>query len=240
MTSIKRVPITGIHREPIIQNRHEWDLIHKKYVNYIKFASASTFRKYKTVEPEDLFQEGQIIMYRCWLLYGAKPIEEFGAILKASIWRRMNELSKRRRVLTTDLETLGDKGQEPGYQDDWDTPMEEDGKLKQVAKLLEYDPIALTILKEFVNPSPRTVWEAQMDMERKLTLRAQGYNIIVPPTVQPTKRIIQRAMELPQVLFNEHYKIMKKAMFDVYQPDIPDYSVSAQANAMIAGGSNNV
>ena len=236
MTSIKRVPITGIQRVPIIQNRHEWDEVYKKNINYVKFAAGSTFRKYKTVDPEDLFQEGQIIMYRCWLLYGAKPIEEFGAILKASIWRRMNELSKKRRVLTTDLETLEDKGQEPGYQDDWDTPMEEDEKLKQVAKLIAHDPIALTILREFVTPSPRTVWEAKMDMERKLMLRAQGYNVIVPATIQPTKRTIQRAMEIPQVLFNEHYKIMKKAMFDVYQPNIPDYSVSTQANAVILGG----
>lgn len=144
---------------------------------------------------------------------------ELSKLIKSSLWRRLQEVAGKRKVSTTDLETLQEQGHEPGYEDDWDTPIEDESNLQKVAQLLKDQPIALTILKEFVNPSERTIWEAKMDMERKNQLRSQGYIITIPANIQPTKRAIQRAMGLSKFAFENHFKIMREAVAQVYCPE---------------------
>lgn len=199
--------------------RPPWEDVYTKYVNYIKFAASQTYYKYRSVEPEDLFQEGQLVMYRCWLLYGNKSESDFKSMMTASVWRKLKDLSKKRRIYGTDLDTLQEYGIEPSQEYDWDTPMDIEDKLQQVANLLIDEPIALTLLREYVNPSPRTIWEAKMDLERKAMIKAQGANIAVPSSVQSSKRAIRRAMGLSQAKFDIHFRILKRAMCKVYYPD---------------------
>ena len=183
-------------------------------MNYIKYAASVTFNQFKTESAEDLFQEGQLVLYRCWSLYRNEKSEcDLHKLIKTSIWRKLQEVSGKHRFNTVDIPTLQECGHEPGYETDWDTPIDEQNNLQKVAQLLVDEPIALTILKEFINPSARTLW---MDMERKAMLRAQGYEVVVPLTIQPTKRAIQRAMEISPSKFEWHFKTFKEALDVVY------------------------
>ena len=201
---------------PIIVNRIQWEDIYQKFVNYIKYAASCTYRQFHTESIEDLIQEGQLVLYKCWVAYGDKPEVELHKLIKTAIWRKLQEVSGKHRFNTIDIPTLQEQGHEPGYEEDWDSQIEEQSKLQQVAQLLVDEPTALTILKEFVNPSARTLWEAKMDVERKAMLRAQGYMVIVPLTVQPTKKAIQRAMGISKLKFDWNFKTLKEAMMVVY------------------------
>lgn len=220
MTSVKRVPITGVKRIPIIVDKTPWDGVYKKYINYIKYAAGVVYRTFLTESTEDLIQEGQLVLYKCWVYYGNKPEDELAKIIKASIWRRLQEVSGKCRFQTIDIETLHDQGREPGYVEDWDELLHQKDCLQKAAQLLVDEPVALTILKEFINPSDRTLWEAKMDRERKAMRRAQGESVMVPATIQPTRRAVQRAMELPRNKFEEHLKTVKEAVTVIYQPAV--------------------
>ena len=210
-----RVPIK-VERIPIQENRLPWEEVHEKYVNYIKFAASSVYNQFQTENAEDLFQEGQLMMYKCWLLYGNKPWEEFGPVFKASLWRRLREVSGKKRHSTVDFDTLTELGSEPGYEKDLDAEIDENDRLHQLVELLADQPIALTILKEFISPGDRTLWEAQMEHARKTTLQNQNYAVIVPNSIQPSKKTIRRGMEISMAKFDEHFNILKNAMRQVY------------------------
>lgn len=219
MTStVIRTPITGIKRTPII-SRTPWEKVYAKYVNYVKYAAGRTFLNFHTESAEDLFQEGQIILYKCWLSYGSRSEEEFGKLVKTSIWRKLQEIAGKNKVPTLELEVLQEQGYEPSTQEDWDTPIQNEDNLQKVAQLLKDQPIALTILREFVNPSERTIWEARMDIERKNQLRSQGFVVSIPSTIQPTKKAIQRAMGISRFAFEGHFRIMREAVAQVFCPE---------------------
>ena len=212
---IKRTPIK-VERKPIIIERLPWEEVYNKYVNLIKFAASNVFDTFKTIEPEDLYQEGQIILYRCWILYGDRDWTQFSAIFKASLWRKLRELSGKRRPLTIDFDTLIDSGAEPGYEKDIDLQIEDEEKLTKLAESLRDNPVALTILREFLNPSERTIWEGKMEIARKKTLKNQGYNVTVPKSIIPNKKTIKRGMEIPQTVFDKGYKQLKSEMKIIY------------------------
>ena len=92
----------------------------------------------------------------------------------------------------------------------------EEFKLQQMAEMLESTPIALTILKEFVNPSTRTLWEASMDVARKQTLKDQNFGISVPKSITVKGVHIQRALEIPKTVFSENFQIVKQVVGKVY------------------------
>lgn len=214
---IMRVPIIGGKRTSIIINRIPWEEVHDKYIDYIKFAAGCVYRQFQTESTEDLIQEGLITMYKCWVSYGGKPKEELGSLIKTSIWRKLREVSGKHKLDTIDIPTLQEQGHEPGYEDDWDSPLEEQSKLQQVAKLLVDEPIALAILKELVNPSARTVWEAKMDIERKSMLKSQRYAVLVPTDIRPTKLAIRRALGISKATFDWNFLTVKEAMTVVYR-----------------------
>lgn len=211
-----RVPIK-IERIPIMKERLDWDEIHEKFVNYIKFAARSIYNQFQTESTDDLFQEGQLLMYRCWLLYGNKPIEEFGPIFKASLWRKLREISGKKRHSTVDFDTLIEAGLEPGYEKDIDNEIDESNRFHQLIDRLSEQPIALTILKEFIAPGDRTLWEMQMEQARKQTLHNQNYAVVAPNSIQPSKKTIRRGMEISMSKFDQHFAILKNIMRDIYK-----------------------
>lgn len=220
---IKRTPITNVERVPIVglaqedsTEELEWDTVYEQLVNYIKFASKQVSEQYQTgvvQSPEDLFQEGQLILYHCYTIYKNKSIEQFNALFKASLWRKLREIGKKKQFIQVDIEDAYDLG----YSDKVVEDMYEEFKLQQVAELLENSPIALTILKEFINPSTRTLWEAQMDIARKQMLKEQNYSVSVPKSVVIKGVHIQRALEISKTSFNENYKIVKNSVSSVYK-----------------------
>lgn len=219
-----RVPIK-VERIPIMKERLDWDSVYDKFVNYIKFAASSVYNQFQTESAEDLFQEGQLMMYRCWLLYGDKPVEEFGPIFKASLWRKLREVSGKKHHPTVDFDTLTEAGAEPGYEKDMDAEIDESERFHKLVDMLSDQPIALTILKEFIAPGDRTLWEAQMERARKEMLQNQNYAVVVPSSIQPTKKTIRRGMEISMAKFDQHFAILKNAMREVYKGELTQISV---------------
>lgn len=220
ITNIQRVPVIGIERVPIIgvaDNTTEelsWGDIYEQLVNYIKYAAKQVSEQYKTgiYSAEDLFQEGQLLLYHCYTIYKNKSMNEFSALFKASLWRKLREIGKKKSFIQVDIEDAYDLG----YSDDIVDEMYQEYKLQQIASLLESEPIALTIVKEFINPSSRTLWEAEMDLNRKQSLKDQNFSIAVPKSIQIRGVHIQRALEIPKVRFNESFKLVKSVVSSVY------------------------
>ena len=206
-----------MNRVPIMVQRLPWDEVYEKFVALIKFAAGSVYNQFKTVDSEDLFQEGQLVLYRCWTLYGDKDWEQFAPIFKASLWRKLRELSGKRHHYTVDLDTLTENGAEPGYDVDFDSSIDDEEKLTRLAESLRDNPVALTILREFLNPSARTLWEGEMEIARKNMLKSQNYNVFVPVGIAPTKKTIKRAMEIPQIKFDQGWNELKAAMKEIYK-----------------------
>lgn len=225
IVGITRTPITGIVRLPIIgvetsepQEELSWDEIYDKLVNYIKFASKQVASQYNTGcvnSSEDLFQEGQLLLYHCYTVYKDRDMNQFSALFKASLWRKLREIGKKKQFIQVDIEEAYDLG----YSDDVVEDMYNEYKLQQLAEMLESEPIALTILKEFVNPSSRTLWEASMDVARKQTLKDQNYSVAVPKSIQIKGVHIQRALEIPKKTFTDNFKLVKNVVTKVYFPE---------------------
>lgn len=215
ITGIQRVPITWVQRTPILLEELSWDEIYEKLVNYIKFAAKQVSDQYNTggwQNVEDLFQEGQLLLYHCYTVYKYKPLNEFEALFKASLWRKLREIGRKPQFITVDIEDAYDIG----YSDDVTEDIYEEFKLQQMAEMLESTPIALTILKEFVNPSTRTLWEASMDVARKQMLKDQNYGISVPKSITIKGVHIQRALEIPKTVFTENFQTVKQVVGKVY------------------------
>ena len=219
--NIQRVPVIGIERVPIIGVSNDtteelsWDKIYEQLVNYIKYASKQVAEQYETGSvnsAEDLFQEGQLLLYHCYTIYKNKNMNEFSALFKASLWRKLREIGKKKSFIQVDIDGAYDLG----YSDDVVDELYQEYKLQQIASLLESEPIALTIVKEFINPSSRTIWEAEMDLNRKQSLKDQNFSVAVPKSIQIRGVHIQRALEIPKVRFNESFKLVKSVVSSVY------------------------
>ena len=211
---MKRQPIVGVERVPVSSKGLEWDDVYDKFINYIKYASKNVIQTEGSdfYTPEDLFQEGQLILYKCWQKYSDKEMDEFGKIFKASVWRKMRELVRKLTLNCVDIENAFDIG----YTDEVVDDIYQNEKLRHLAEMLKDNPIALTILKEFVNPSERTIWEATMEMERKQTLKSFNQMGSAPKTIQPTRTAIQRAMEISKPKFDKYYNDLKEVMMREY------------------------
>ena len=215
IVGVSRIPIVDIVRTPITGVLLKWDDVYSSLVNYIKFASKQTFQQNSSSainSAEDLFQEGQLLLYHCFSLYNDRPAEEFNALFKASLWRKLREVCNKKAFIQVNLEDAYDLG----YSQDVVEDLYNEYKLQQIAEMLEKSPIALTIFKEFINPSSRTLWEAEMDIARKMMLKEQDYKISIPRTVHIKGTYIQRALEIPKVKFNEQLKLVKQCVSEVY------------------------
>ena len=231
MKNIQRVPIVNIRREPIMyitrvpiiglepdssNEELEWDTVYNSLVNYIKFAAKQVAEQYQTSlvqSSEDLFQEGQLLLYHCYTIYKNKPMNQFSALFKASLWRKLRELGKKKNFIQVDLEDAFEVGYTPEVVEN----IYEDYRLQQLAEMLESEPVALTILKEFINPSTRTLWEARMDVARKQMLKDQNYNVAVPKYINIRGVHIQRALEISKTNFLQNFKIVKDSVNKVYR-----------------------
>lgn len=223
ITEVVRTPITGIERLPIVglavepTEELQWDDIYVQLVNYIKFAAKQVAEQYQTGSvntAEDLFQEGQLLLYHCYTVYKHKAMNEFSALFKASLWRKLREIGKKQQ--RAPIEVNIEDAYDIGYSDEVVEDMYQEYKLQQVASMLESSPVALTIFKEFVNPSSRTLWEAEMDVARRSTLQEQDFSVSVPKSIQIKGVHIQRALEITKVSFNENFKLVKNVVSSVY------------------------
>ena len=221
IVGIERLPIVGLAKGDTVTEELNWNDIYSQLVNYIKFAAKQVSEQYETSSvnsAEDLFQEGQLLLYYCYTVYKDRSMNEFCALFKASLWRKLREIGRKKEFIQVDIEDAYDLG----YSDDATEEMYQEYKLQEVASLLEDSPIALTIFKEFVNPSSRTIWEAEMDVARKESLKEQNFSVSVPKSIQIKGVHIQRALEIPKNKFNENLKMVKRAVSEIYKNEDED------------------
>ena len=206
-------------QEMATQKRLPWNIVYKKFINLIKFSTKSVNKIDILMESSDIFQEGQLILYKCWIKYGDKSMEEFTKIFKASLWNSIRSLNCKKIVHTTDLESLIQINEEPAYEEQgFNLDIFEDReKLEKLVKLLRNEPVALTILREFMYPTERTLWEMRMDTYRRETLRkCFNIHLKVAKRMSPTKKTIMRAMEVPPEVFQEGFLKLKQALKKIY------------------------
>ena len=189
--------------------------IYKELTNYIKFASKQVFLQNKNtvVSAEDLYQEGLLLLCECFKKYSDKDKTEFLTIFKTSLWRKLRDICFKKSCVCLDLELAYDLG----YTQDIVNDIYEEYKLKQIAELLKDDIIALTILKEFINPSKRTIWEAQMELNRKEMLKLQGSRNTAPRMVKIKSTHIKNAMGIKGTEFKKSYDLVKTMVSKVYR-----------------------
>jgi len=246
---ITRVPILGL-REPIIGLRKSiffgeqlnWDVVYKKLNNYVKFAAKQVSSRIdsqitQVISAEDLYQEGLLLLYKCYSQYIYKPECEFYPIFKASLWRSLRNLAYKQELFTTDIDEAADVGFSDTALDD----IFEEYKIKTVVELLKERPVAQSILKEMISPSNKTIWESNMDMARKETLRDQGHKLNVPKSIDVKGIFIQRALNLSKDIYMENLKLIQNAVYQVYSKDtnISKYIPSLTGTNQITTESHN-
>lgn len=223
MEKLVRTPIKGL-RKPIMLNNLEelkWDDLYEKLNNYIKYASKSVNSQSLSstvISSEDLYQEGLLLLYTCFEKYKYKPMEEFTYIYKASMWRMMRNTAYKPTLGCSSLDNL-DENYDIGYEDIEVENIYEEFKLQQVVELIGDNQIALNILKEIINPSDRTVWESDMDMARKATIKSQGNKINVPRNIDTRGTFIQRSLNLTHKSYQENIRLIQDYVYKIYSTD---------------------
>lgn len=218
---VQRIPLKIIRNPISIGEPLDWNTVYNNLVNYVKFAAKQVASQYNTGvmnSAEDLFQEGQLLLYNCFERYKFKPVNEFNALFKASLWRKLRGIGAEKDFITVDITEAYDIG----YSEEVVSDMFEEYKLQHVVELLSHNEIALTILKEYINPSARVLWEAQMDVARKQTLKDQNYAVAVPQSVKVKGVHIQRGLEITKVAYREAFGEVKRVMSSVYGQDFND------------------
>ena len=191
--------------------------VFKKFENLVKYAakqvSTSSNMSYCSMDVQDLYQEGMLLLYKCWLNYQDKPIEEFKALFSASLFRGLKKKVSKPSFITVDLEEVYDLG----YNETTLEDMYMEFGMKSLADLLKDDHIALAILHELIEPSERTMWEMTMDNLRKEQIRLQGCKVNVSNQVKVKMLHIRRSLDITQKQFDEgifRLRQVAKQIFD--------------------------
>lgn len=202
-----------------------WDEVYKKMINLIKFASkqvAETSNGGATCSAEDLFQEGQLLLYKCFEMYKHKSFEEFSYLFKSSMWRKLRDLCSRKQFTQVDVE----EAYELGYDENTVEDIYQEYKLQQIESMLQSSPIALAIFKEVINPSKEVLWQAEMDIARKTMLKEQGHSVAIPRSLDVKLIHIQRALNVSNSVFKRALKHVKQCLRSVYQDDIVELQLA--------------
>lgn len=240
-----REPIALNLREPIVLHQRQaihkndpldWDKVYGQFDNYIKYAAkqVSTTSTSVIASAEDLYQEGLLLLWKCFEQYKYKDFTEFCYIFKASIWRQLRGLGRKFEFNVIDIEEAYDVG----YSEDMLEEIYDEYRMKQVMDMLKDSPVAVTILTELLTPSNGTFKQCEMDMARKETIQRQGYRVNVPSSLEVKGIHIQRALNLSKELYVENLRLIRKIVYKVYSPDtvIKSYAPTSDELDEMASG----
>lgn len=182
-------------------NKLSQEEVINKFENLVKFAAKQTTNNNtldSSLDVQDLYQEGMMLLHKCWLKYNDKPIENFKAIFSTSLFRMMHNKANSNNIINIDISEAYDLG----YTEDRVSDMYVNYGMEQLRELLKFDYVATAILNELIEPSSRTLWEMNMDNARKNTVSKQykGSNAVQECKVKMLH--IKRALELKQTEFD--------------------------------------
>jgi len=179
-----------------------WEEVRESFENLVKYAAGKTYREKSNMDnavgADDLYQLGMIKLYECWQKYSHLPKQEFKAIFSTALFRAVRRGAK--NGLTLDLEEalVGEEGQ----VDDYIEKLQFKEALGQLKHSLQ-SPIAVAILQEMIEPSPRTVWEAWADGARKKELKInQKKNFNLSKNAEVKMKHIRVALQVTQKQFD--------------------------------------
>lgn len=184
-----------------------WDDVVKRFENLVKYASKNEFlqnKKDSAVSPEDLYQIGMLKLYECFERYKTLSLDEFKYVFSTSLFRAIRKGLKQNRLdvdLILDDSEVNFELEDLTVQDSFQDCEFKEG-LEQLRMLLSNSPIALAILSEMVEPSPRTIWEVWADKARKEKIKSQGQKINLPKTTEVRMKHIKSALKLTQKQFD--------------------------------------
>lgn len=179
-----------------------WEEVREHFENLVKYAAGNTYRMRSSVDnaigADDLYQIGMLKLYECWEKYAHLPIDEFKAIFTTSLFRAVKRGAKIGETLDLDETLVG----EEGYEDDYIDKLHFRDSLQQLKKNLD-SPIALAILSELIEPSPRTIWEVWADSARKRQLKEnQKKNVNLSKSAEVKMKHIRNALDITQKQFD--------------------------------------
>lgn len=193
---------TGI-REDI---KLSWDDVVEQFENLVKFAAKQQIdnNSYGTdsmITAEDLFQEGMIKLYDCWVIWCVdrnKGMDEFGPIFRTSLFRLMKNKGRKKGSVPTfiDIEDTENSIKDEGADDTVERLYQEAGILK-LRELLTTD-IAKRVLDELADPSPNTLYQVWADTKRREMIKSQGRKVNIPKDNTVRMKHIIRSLQITE------------------------------------------
>ncbi|MNW28293.1 hypothetical protein D3C74_51150 [compost metagenome] len=178
----------------------EWDAVYEQYKNLVKYAAKNTYKSRghvdNAVSIEDLFQLGMLKLFDCWERYKHLSMEEFKHVFSAALFRAVRRGA--RPNMTLDVE--GAVEEQASAEDFTECLVTSEG-LENLKSEIN-SPVALAILHELMDPSPRTLWEVWADKARKTKLKSQGKNVNAPKTNEVRMKHIRLALNITQKQFD--------------------------------------
>lgn len=226
---IQRTPIILSEKDKLIGDLN-WDFLYEKYNSLIWWGVRKVWNQRNakklpldlSINDDDLYQEGMLLLIKCLDKYKELTMNNFTPVLIKSLFRHLNKKIHCSSP-TVDL---------TDYQDDLFTNEEFDiifleYGMGQIRELLcnsndMTSMVASAILEELVTPSDRTIWEVQMDVARKTTLKNMGktikgcQRINVPNTMKIKKCHIQQALGLSNTQYNSGIRKLKEVVSSVF------------------------
>lgn len=201
-----------------------------KFSNLIHFVTKKYIPNSRAYDRNDFYQDGLIVLYKCWSKYRDKPIEEFKTIFSVSLKRLLcNKIKKgnldSRQVSYNNIVMLQDgdisdseyDGENGKLDDNLNNVYVQEGLL-QLQDLLADNVLASAILKELLAPSDRTIWELNMDKARKKMLHDQGHNEVrLTRSMDLRMHHIARALGISINDLNKGLKEIREQAYNVFK-----------------------
>lgn len=194
----------------------EWEEVRLRFENLVKYAAGNTFRTRSYIDnaigADDLFQVGMLKLYECWEKYSHLPMEEFKAIFTTSLFRAVKRGAKMSTTLDLEESLVG----EDSYVEDYIDKLYFKDCLEELKHSLD-SPIAVAILQELIEPSPRTIWEVWADSARKEQLKIhQKKNVNLSKTTEVKMKHIRNALDITQKQLDTGLAEIRRKAEDVF------------------------
>jgi len=179
----------------------KWEEVLENFENLVKFAARKTYTESivdSAVSAQDLYQIGMIKLYECWMKYSNLSMEEFKAVFSTTLFRSVRRGAKSKTTLDLEEALVG----EEGHEDDYIENLMFKESLDKLKSELD-SPIAIAILQEMIEPSPRTIWEVWADGARKRQLKEeQKKNVNLLKNNEVKMKHIRSALQITQKQFD--------------------------------------
>lgn len=182
-----------------IEVKLSWDRVVKQFENLVKYAARQQIETRPTdslVTVEDLYQEGMIKLYDCWLIWCVernKDMDEFKPIFTTSLFRHMRKHSTN-KMEHIDLDEIKEFIGDANAEDTVERMYREHG-LAHLSEILTNE-VSRRLLKELIDPSTRTLFEVLADIKRKQMLKSQGKRVNIPKDITIRMKHIQRSLSI--------------------------------------------